>query len=335
MKYIITIIIAIILITGFLIWQGVYYPLSPNSSEEKVFLVKRGQDAKEIADSLERAGLIRYSFTFRVYVSISKQSNNLKAGEYNLSPSMTVSEIVDKIISGDMIKKNITIIEGWTIKDIGNYFEKKEVAILEQLIDLDNKERNDNYFKKDFTFLSDKTDDLGLEGYLFPDTYEFSPEDGLEDIIRMMLDSFDNKLSSELRADILSQEKTIFDIVTMASLIEKEVRTIEDKKMVSGILWNRLKIGMPLQVDSTITYITGRNSTEILKEELELDSLYNTYKYKGLPLGPICNPGIDSIDAAIHPTDNDYLFYLSTPEGETIFNKTLKEHNEAINKYLK
>jgi len=334
MKYIITVVVAIILITGFLVWQGIYYPVDHRSNETKTFLVKRGQDAKEIADSLERAGLIRYSFTFRAYVSITKQSNNLKAGEYELSSSMTVPEIVNKIASGDMIKKSVTIIEGWTIKDIGGYFEKKELAIFEQLLDLDNKEK-DNYFKKDFAFLSDKPEGLGLEGYLFPDTYEFSPEDGLEDIVRMMLANLDSKLTSKLKADILSQGKTIFEIITTASLLEKEVKTIEDKKMVSGIIKNRLEADMPLQIDATITYVTGRNSTKILKEELELDSLYNTYKYKGLPLGPICNPGMDSIEAAVYPTENDYLFYLSTPEGETIFSKTLKEHNEAINKYLK
>jgi len=335
MKYLITIIVAIILIVGFLVWQGVYYPLSPSSNETKIFLVKRGHDAKEIADGLERAGLIRYSFPFRVYVSVTKQSNNLKAGEYELSSSMTVFEIVNKIVSGDMVKKRITIIEGWTLNDIGKYFKEKKLAIFEQLIELDNKEKNDNYFKKDFAFLSDKPEGLGLEGYLFPDTYEFSPEDRLEDIIRIMLVNFSSKLTSELKADILSQNKTIFEIITIASLVEKEVKTIEDKKMVSGILWNRLEADMLLQVDATITYITGKNSTEISKEELELDSFYNTYKYKGLPLGPICDPGMDSIEAAVYPTKNDYLFYLSTPEGETIFSKTLKEHNKAISKYLK
>ncbi len=329
-----TIVVAIILIAGFLVWQGIYYPVDHNSNEIRKFLVKRGQDAKEIADSLERAGLIRYSFAFRTYVSITKQSNNLKAGEYELSSSMTVPDIVNKIASGAMVKKSVTIIEGWTIKDIGDYFEKKELAIFEQLLDLDNKEEDD-YFKKDFAFLSDKPSGLGLEGYLFPDTYEFSPEDGLEDIVRMMFANFGSKLNSELKADILSQRKTIFEIITIASLIEKEVRTIEDKKIISGIIKNRLEVDMPLQIDATITYVTGRNSTKILKEELELDSLYNTYKYKGLPLGPICNPGMDSIKAAIYPTENDYLFYLSTPEGETIFSKTLKEHKEAINKYLK
>ncbi|MBU3943049.1 endolytic transglycosylase MltG, partial [Patescibacteria group bacterium] len=285
------------------------------------FLVKKGQSTKEIANGLERAGLIRYEIAFRWYASVAKEGGKLKAGEYKLSSSMTIPEIITKMVSGDMIKRKITIIEGWTLKDIGEYLEKEKIASFEQLLEMDNIKKSE--------------EGMGLEGYLFPDTYELSPEDGLEEIIKGMIENFDSKVNSELKEEILLQEKTLSEIIIMASLLEKEVRSIEDKKIVSGILWNRLELGMPLQVDSTITYITNKNTTAILKEELEIDSLYNTYKYKGLPVGPICNPGIESIKAAIYPIENDYLFYLSTPEGETIFSKTLKEHNIAINEYLR
>jgi len=120
----------------------------------------------------------------------------------------------------------------------------------------------------------------------------------------------------------------------MASLIEKEVKTKEDKEVVSGILWKRLKNNIPLQVDATITYLTGKKTTKIPLEDLQIDSLYNTYKYKGLPLGPICNPGLDSIKTAIYPKNSEYWYYLSTPEGATIFSKNLEEHNIAKAKYL-
>jgi len=321
MRCFITLIIAIILIGGFLVWQGVYYPVDSHSKETVNFLVKKGQSTKEIADGLEKAGLIRYKLAFRWYASFAKEGNTLKAGEYELSRSMTLPEIITKMASGDMLKRKITIIEGWTLKDIARYLEKEGVASFEQLIEMDNIRRAET--------------GIGLEGYLFPDTYEISPEDGLEEIVKLMLENFDNKITLELKEEISFQEKNLSKIIIMASLIEKEVRSFEDKKIVSGILWNRLKIGMPLQVDSTITYLTNKKTTSILKEELEIDSPYNTYKYKGLPFGPICNPGLESIKAAIYPTENDYLFYLSTLEGETIFSKTLKEHNEAINKYLR
>ena len=239
----------------------------------------------------------------------------------------------------------MTIIEGWNLRNIGLYLENKEMFMTEELFELvgfpliDYSKATDllkpKDFSEEFDFLEDKPKNLGLEGYLFPDTYEIFFEEGIEDIVRRMLDNFDRKLTLELKEEIASQKKSIFEIVTMASLIEKEVRTIEDKKIVSGILWKRLKSRMPLQVDATISYITGRKTTEITKEELKINSPYNTYKYKGLPLGPICNPGLESIKAAIYPKQSEYWFYLSTPEGETIFSKTLREHNEAITKYLR
>jgi len=304
MKYFITLIVAVILLSVFFVYQGIYYPIEPGSDETVMFLVKKGEGAKEISINLKKQGLIRYSSLFRIYALIEDKAEELKAGEYQLSFSMNVPEIVNKLASGDRIKKIITIIEGWTIKDIANYLEVEEL-------------------------------DSDLEGYLFPDTYEISPEDGIEEIIEKMLANFDKKLTLELREEITSQGKTIHEIVIMASLVEKEVRTFEDKKIVSGILWKRIESNMPLQVDATITYITGRKSTEILKEELEIDSPYNTYKYKGLPFGPICNPGMESILAAIYPETSEYWFYLSTPEGETIFSKTLKEHSETRLKHLK
>ncbi|MBZ9577827.1 endolytic transglycosylase MltG [Patescibacteria group bacterium] len=310
MKYFITLIVVIILIGGFWVWQGIYYPVSPDSDETVIFLVKKGEGAKEISINLKEQGLIRYGSFFRVYVLFKEVGGDLKAGEYELSRAMAIPEIVNKLASGDRIKKIIIIIEGWNLEDIRNYLEEKGIAKAKEL-------------------------DPSLEGYLFPDTYEISPEDGIEEIVEKMLDNFDKKLTSELREEISSQGKTVHEIVIIASLLEKEVRTFKDKKIVAGILWKRLESNMLLQVDATITYITGRKTTKILKEELQIDSPYNTYKYKGLPLGPISNPGLESILAAIYPQESQYLYYLSTPEGETIFSRTLKEHNEAKAKYLK
>ena len=302
-KYFITLIIAIILFSGFLVYQGIYLPVDSNSDQTVIFLVKKGQGAEEISNNLKEQGLIKYSSFFRIYASINDQADKLKAGKYELSFSMNLPKILEKISSGDRIIKTITIIEGWNLKDIEEYLREEGIVVNESL-------------------------DSELEGYLFPDTYEVSPEDGIKEIIEMMLANFDKKIKAEYQVG-LNPEKLI-----MASLIEKEVRTIEDKKIVSGILWKRMEVGMPLQVDATINYITSKNTTKILQEELEIDSLYNTYKYKGLPPGPICNPGLESILAAINPQESEYWFYISTSEGETIFSKTLKEHNIAIAKYL-
>jgi len=344
MRYFLTILILIILLGGLFLWSGIYFPVEKDS-EEKSFLVEKGEGAKEISAGLKEERLIKYGSLFRFYVLAKGVSGELKAGEYSLSRSMNIPDIVEKLVSGDVIKNKITIIEGWNLRDIGWGFENKGMFMAEELFELvgfpliDYSETEDlpepRDFSEEFSFLEDKPKELSLEGYLFPDTYELSYDATLEEIVRKVLANFDKKLAPGLREEIASQEKTIFEIITMASLIEKEVRTLEDKKVVSGVLWKRLEHKIPLQVDATITYITGKKTTKVSKRETEIDSLYNTYKYRGLPLGPISNPGLESISAAVYPEDSDYLYYLSTPEGETIFSETLEEHNEAKAKYLK
>ena len=175
----------------------------------------------------------------------------------------------------------------------------------------------ENFDKKEFL---EKT--AGLEGYLFPDTYLFLPGAETEQIIGTMRDNFQKK------AGDVGQ-----DTVIMASLIEKEVPDSDDRKIVSGILWKRLEIGMPLQVDAVFPYITGRQ--KVLSDDLKIDSLYNTYFYKGLPPGPISNPGLDAIEAARNPKESPYLYYLSGRDGKTHFAKTFAEHLKNKEKYLK
>ncbi|MEK7149015.1 MAG: endolytic transglycosylase MltG, partial [Patescibacteria group bacterium] len=180
-----------------------------------------------------------------------------------------------------------------------------------------------------------------LEGYLFPDTYRLYKDASADDVIRKMLGNFDRKLTKDMRNEIILQRKTIYEIVTIASLIEKEVKSPEDKVLVSGILWKRLQLKIALQVDASIIYIktNGRSQLnggeKVLYEDLKIDSPYNTYKYRGLPPGPISNPGLESIEAAIYPKQSPYLFYISTPDGKTIYSKTLEEHNTAVAKYLR
>ena len=319
-KYIIFLIL--VLITGVFVWQGVYVPKEavtlPHQNYE-VFSVKEGEGAKEIAFNLEKNGLIKYGFLFRVYVLTTGQSRQLKAGDYLLSPSLNISQIAGKFAAGEIHTVRITIPEGFNVRQVDERLAEAGIIQEGEIIN----------FEIIFKFQSPS-----LEGFLFPDTYYFSPSTGVDEIVKAFLDNFDKKLTPELREEIQNQNRTIFDIITMASLIEKEVRTIEDKKIVSGVLWKRLKTGIPLQVDATIAYITGEKTTRISREETKIDSPYNTYKYNGLPKGPICNPGIESILATIYYKDSGYWYYLSTPKGETIFSRTLEEHNINKAKYL-
>ncbi|MDP2966971.1 MAG: endolytic transglycosylase MltG [bacterium] len=343
-------IILIILIVAISFWL-IFLPTESFSKKEVIFSVEKGEGSKDIALNLENENLIRWALMFRVYVMVKGVAGDLKAGQYLLSPSMNIPQIAEKLFKGGVIKEKITIIEGWSLRTIGFYFEDRGMWEAKEVWDMAAKD-----FSDEFDFLKDKPKNLGLEGYLFPDTYEIIKQESLENIIKRMLSNFDRKLTSDLREEIKRQQKSIFEIVTMASILEKEVRTIEDKKIVSGIFWKKINNGEPLYSCATIAYILGREdwtfeedkssslsrvgtwTFDEMRKEIasgkDIDSPYNTYKYPGLPLGPISNPGLESIMATIYPEESDYRYYLSTPEGETIFSKTLEEHNIAKAKYF-
>lgn len=338
---------AVFLILAFALFvfvaQGIYLPADKSQTETKRIAIGKGMGGREIAQTLQEQGIIKWAPFFRIYVLTKEAQEDLKAGEYNLSPSMTIPEIVEKMVEGAVVKKEITIIEGWNLRDLGWHLEGKGIAQAEELFELvgfpaiDYSKAEDLPEPKNLNlpFLSEKSDKVGLEGYLFPDTYEILPGEGVEDFVLRVLDNFDKKVYTEIKDEVGSREETLFEILTMASLIEKEVRGEEDKKLVSGILWKRLEVGMPLQVDASIVYVTGKKTTKVSKRETEIDSLFNTYKYRGLPLGPICNPGLESIEASLNPEESSYWYYLSTPGGETVFSNTLQEHNRAKARYLK
>lgn len=276
----------IILITGVLVWMT-FLPKESLSTKEMIFNVKKGEGSRDIALNLERQGLIRWAPLFRIYVLVADTAEKLQAGNYFLSSSMNIPEIAGKLSRGETAKIKLTIPEGFTAEQI---YQKLTNTAKVNLANL----------KK-------------FEGYLFPDTYEIDYGTEEEEIIKTMVDNFNKKITQDLREEIKKQGRTLEEIVIMASLLEKELKTKEEKELAAGVLWKRLKINMPLQVDAAM----------------------ETYENIGLPKNPICNPGIVSILAAIYPKNSDYWYYLSTPEGETIFSKTLEEHSQAKTKYLR
>lgn len=246
----------------------------------------------------------------------------------------------------------IQILEGWTSREIGQYFESQGRYQSEEFLEVagfprvDYREDKDmpalpDYSKK-FSFLEDKPKYYGLEGYLFPDTYRIYATSTVTEVIEKLLENFDKKLTPELRTEIKKQGKTIYEIVTMASIIEKEApfdyRSGDDRdaRLISGIFWNRLKIGQALQSDATLSYIFSDRKTQHSGAELEIDSPYNTYKYRGLPPGPICNPGLWAIKAAIYPLKSKYNYFL-TPNASTsvFYAASYEDHLRNKYKYLK
>ncbi|MCX6721407.1 MAG: endolytic transglycosylase MltG [Candidatus Staskawiczbacteria bacterium] len=328
LKKIIEIIGVILLVIFIFLCFEIYIPVNAASHETIVYTAKKGMGDDEIARDLQKLGIIRSNLFFEFYVVASFQHSSLQAGRYNLSPRMSVYQIVKKLVQGNVIKETLVIPEGWDSRDIGKYLESKHVCTKDEFLKVASKD-----YSAEFDFLKDKPKDIGLDGYLFPDTYQASGVESCDDIVLSMLANFDKKVTPEIRSEIVKQNKSIFDIITMASMIEKEVKSLSDKKIVSGILWKRIAIGMPLQLDCTINYITDGNDPSVSIKNTKIDSPYNTYMYKGLPKGPISNPGIDSITAAIYPTKTNYLYWLS--DGKTIFSQTLDQHNAAKAKYLK
>ena len=233
-------------------------------------------------------------------------------------------------------EKTLRIIEGWRNSDISDLLVKKDLATSEEFIAA-QKEIN----KTEFSFLVDKPKSTDLEGYLYPDTYRVYASSTVKEIIFKMLSNFDEKLTPQMRADIKAQGKTLNEILTMASIIEKEAPISyatsdnKDAKIISGIFWNRIKSGQALQSCATLAYVLGVNKEQYSEADTKIDSPYNTYRNPGLPPGPIANPGILAIEAAIYPTPSNYNYFL-TPSGSSkiVYATTYDEHLRNKRKYL-
>ncbi len=245
----------------------------------------------------------------------------------------------------------IQILEGWTSRGIGQYFERQGRWQSEEFLEKAGFPQVDYRYNKEmpalkdwseeFSFLKDKPEYYGLEGYLFPDTYRIYSTSTVDEVIEKMLSNFDKKLTPQMRADIKQQGKSIYAVITMASLVEKEAPLSYEKgdnrdaRIIAGIFWQRLKFGQGLQSDATLSYILSDTKAQHSGQELEIDSPYNTYKYRGLPPGPICNPGILAIKAAIYPIATDYNYFLTTSDRRVIYARTYDEHLQNKYQYLR
>src|SRR3989338_4741098 len=284
-------------------FSGYFFLSAPKDFPSgETIVIEKVTGLAEISGKLKKEGFVRSKYAFALYARAFNKSKKIKYGKYLFNEPVSVFALTGRLAKGEFGFKpiKVTVTEGMTVKDISELFGGFE-----------------NFNKEEFL---EKT--ASLEGYLFPDTYLFLPGAETQQIIDTMTDNFKKKAG-----DIGK------DIVIVASLIEKEVPDSGDRKIVSGILWKRLELGMALQVDAVFPYITGKR--KVLLDDLKIDSLYNTYLYKGLPPGPISNPGLDAIDAARNPQESPYLYYLSGNDGKTHFAKTFAEHLRNKEKYLK
>jgi UPF0755 protein len=343
MKKIIIILLVIIVVAVIGRWN-VFSPAS-SSAEEKIFVIKKGEGVNEISQHLEEQNFIKSKFVFELYVWYKNLQSKFQAGEHKLRQNMQMMEIISVLTSGGKTnERDIKILEGWNNAEIADYLDREGVVNKDVFL---KTTMNYELGIRNYEFLEDRPTGASFEGYLFPDTYRIYKEipdkflDGGKDkdylmaehIIKKMLDNFDQKFTADLREEIRRQKKTIFEIVTMASIIEKEARG-EDMAMAADIFWRRIDEGIALQSDATVNYATGKYETQPSLDDLEIDSPYNTYKYRDLPAGPIGNPGLEAIRAAIYPKANNYWYFLHAKDGQIIYSKNFEEHRANKARYL-
>ncbi len=337
-----TIIIFVCLIvsvlTAVVVWYQVNIASHAKTTTPTPFSIVAGTKTPAILDALHEKRLLSSVLAAKIYLYRHPEMK-LQAGEYNIDPGISERQLLGQLAAGKTVSQEVSILlrEGLTAKDMQIELTKQGYLLdgsFEKLARTPIKDLPPRLTAPSFIKLLPS--DATLEGFLFPDTYRVFKNFTAEDLIAKMLDNFNRKLTPELRADVVASGRSLSEIVTMASMLEKEVRTEADMKMVSGLFWNRIANGQALQSCASLAYILGVNKAQYSYEDTQIESPYNTYLNRGLTPGPIGNPGMRSINAAIHPTPSDYNFFLSRPDtGETVFSRTLDEHNTAKAKYLK
>lgn len=314
------VVIAISAVAGGIFVNSLLQPVNPTASEKTRFVVPKGQAIGTIGQRLTDAGLIKNMWVFRILVKQEQAESKIQAGSFLLSASMTPAQIIREMTKGtDDVW--ITLLEGWRREEMAESLAKMDLP---------------NFDQQEFL---DLTKDQ--EGYLFPDSYLVSKGIDTQGVVDVLSSTFDKKVKVGLADEIKASGKSLNELVTMASLLEREAKGAQQMKTVSGILWNRVGIGMALNVDATLQYIKGYDKvqqawwTPPLSIDKERTSPFNTYTNAGIPPSPICNPGIDAMTAAIEPAETEYLYYLHDPKGAIHFAKTLPEHNANVQQYLR
>ncbi len=332
-RFLFPLIFLIVLITGVsfgYVWWNNNTKAVSASSEKVRFVIPKGYSASQIANKLYDVKLIRSPLAFKFYVQMKGETRQLKPGEFNLSKNMSLTEIVEKLLKGPD--------EIWVTIPEGLRREEVVIKIIKQLEVVNSA----NSFYSEFMQAT-----KAKEGYLFPDTYLFPKDVSAQRVVDVMEATFDTKYKALIEEDNDSGfTRTKDEIVKMASIIEREAITNEERPIIAGILWKRLDTsGWLIQADATIQYAIADEQCEngnmncdwwpiLTKEDLENESLYNSYKYKNLPPTPISNPGESSLRAAMYPAESNWWFYIHDPGGIIHYGETIEEHNINIRKYL-
>jgi UPF0755 protein len=331
-------------LVGSFIWDS-YFIEPDDDTETVVLIIESGDTVKDISRNLREMSIITGEFFFERYVQFSGSDASFQPGEYEIKKGMSYQRLAELMTNIDINEITITIPEGFTIKQIGETLEQEELCDMNDWYSIVGEPgvdyRVDTVSVKPislvdtFPVLESKPDHVSLEGYVFPDTYRFFSDATAEEIVVKMLANFSDKLSPEMQLEIENRGRSVHQVITVASIVEREVMTDEDRGIVADIFWRRLSAGMPLQADSTVNYVTGKSDPSILNTDRDVNSSWNTYKYPGLPPSPISNPGEASIIASVYPEANDYWYFLTDEDGNVHYAASNDGHNENRAKYLK
>ncbi|MFC1710442.1 endolytic transglycosylase MltG [Patescibacteria group bacterium] len=333
MKRYIAILLGLFLVISFISlfswfwWNKSIGPVS-SDTESYSFVITKGSSAMQVANKLEEKGIIKSALAFKIYTQVSGKADSIQAGEFELSPGDSLFETVGILLSGPM-ELWVTIPEGLRREEIALRFAQG----------LEKEGNEYEVFVDDFLLYS-----KGEEGYLFPDTYLFPKEVEAQKVVGVLRDTF-NKRIADMGEDMEGSDLGASGVVTLASLIERETKGVDERPVVAGILLKRLNADWPLQVDATVQYAISSSNCKLdiancewwptlTRNDLDINSPYNTYKYQGIPPGPIANPGLISLEAATYPKDSDFWFYIHDDKGVIHYARTQEEHAENVSTYL-
>lgn len=310
-------------------WWEMRPVAAPGASAAPVtVIIPPGEPAAAIGRRLAGAGLVRSPWTVVAAARLLGVADRLRHGEYALSPSQSAIEMVRILARGESVQHRVTVPEGYTVVQIADVLAAAGLVDRGRFLALAL--RGGRRFERP-TLAGLPSG--SLEGYLFPDTYHFTR--GLDEaaVVERFLDRFDARVDPALREAARARGLTLHELLTVASMIEREARVPDERPVIAGVIYNRLTRGMRLEIDATVLYALGEHRTVVTFKDLEVESPYNTYRRAGLPPGPIANPGLDSIRAAAAPADVPFLYYVLRPDGRHHFSRTLNEHLDAVRRY--
>jgi len=324
--------VALVALAGLLILVGLeaVRALSPPAALRQapmIVEVPPRHGLRDVARLFERHGVIRSSVAFTVLAILRGSARSLKAGEYEIPRGASLLTVLELLELGKVRPRLLVLPEGFTVTDLAQQLEAEGLARPAEVEGL----ASSRSFAQTLGIEADR-----LEGYLFPDTYQVTKGMRIEEILDRMVERFRERIAT---AEVLTRARarrlTLHELVTLASIVEKEAVLAEERPIIAAVFWNRLKRGMPLQADPTVAYAVGRAGRAPTREDLQVDHPFNTYRYRGLPPGPIANPGRAAVEAILSPARVPYLYFVSIDDRQHHFSTTLEEHNRAVARYRK